>query len=142
MATRRMLEKKPTLPPERSLKALTQQLESLQTLKTRNYNEAAADETAWVHMTETVVEAAFGNPSSEFNRFKSSQYVGLFNVGGISAQQQQRNYNQRLQEAESVLQAAIGAVKLQLPEEEIRGAYDPGDEYAFYKDLSTWSQPR
>jgi hypothetical protein len=132
-----MLEKKPTLPPERSLKALTQQLESLQTLKSRKHNEAATDETAWIHMTDSVVEAAFGNPSSEVDRFKSAQYVGVFNVRGESPQQLQHNFERRMQEFEAVLQAAIGAVRLQLPEEEIQGTYDPGDEYAFYKDLST-----
>ncbi len=30
----------------------------------------------------------------------------------------------------------ISTLRLRLPEEEVRGAYDPGDEYAFYRDLS------
>ena len=31
-------------------------------------------------------------------------------------------------------------MRLQLPEEEIKGVYEPGDEYAFYRDLSSLIQ--
>ena len=35
------------------------------------------------------------------------------------------------------LRSLIETLKLQLPEEEIQGVYNPGDEYDFYRDLSS-----
>ena len=36
-----------------------------------------------------------------------------------------------------LLRSLIETLKLQLPEEEIQGVYNPGDEYDFYRDLSS-----
>lgn len=59
---------------------------------------------------------------------------------GISLQQQQRNFDLQVQECEVLLQALTGALRLHLPVEEIQGVYEPGDEYAFYRDLSSLIQ--
>ena len=60
---------------------------------------------------------------------------------GISLQQQQRNFDLQVQECEVLLQQALtGALRLHLPVEEIQGVYGPGDEYAFYRDLSSLIQ--
>ena len=51
MARKVAVQKEPTLAPERALRALTQQLDSLQKLKNRRYDEADSDETEWEHLT-------------------------------------------------------------------------------------------
>ena len=62
-------QKEPTIPPDRALKALTQQLDGLKKLKDRQYAEAAADESGWTHFTESVIEGAFGNPTPAWTIF-------------------------------------------------------------------------
>ena len=49
----------------------------------------------------------------------------------------QDNFESRIQAFEALLRSLIKTLKLQLPEEEIQGAYNPGDEYDFYRDLSS-----
>lgn len=54
------VQKDPTLSPERALKAIAQQIEGLQKLKNRPYDQADAEETEWEHLTQSIIEAAFG----------------------------------------------------------------------------------
>jgi hypothetical protein len=122
------------------IEGIMQQLESLQKLKGRKYNEADAEKTQWEDQTESIIEAAFGNPSSELKRFYVARSAGSYNVMGISPAQQQHNFDQQVQELDSLLQALIATLRLQLPEEEVKGVYDAGDEYAFYRDLSALVQ--
>ena len=130
-------QNEPTMPPERSLRALMQQLDELQKLKNRNYEEADAEETEWVHLTQNIIEAAFGKPSTNLTKFYAASHAGSHYIGGMSPQLHQSNFESRIKEFEALLRALIRALQLQLPEEEIKGAYDPGDEYAFYRDLSS-----
>jgi len=141
MATRKAVtQKEPTLPPERALRALTQQLDGLQKLKNRSCEEADAAETEWEHFTQSIIEAAFGNPSSSLSHFFGARSAGEHNIMGISSQQRQINFELRLKEYEALLRASIEMLRLQLPEEEIKGVYEPGEEYAFYRDLSSLIQ--
>jgi hypothetical protein len=132
--------KAPSIQPDRALKALTQQLEALQKLKGGKCQEAEPEKTQWEHFTQNIIEAAFGDPSSELSRFHQARCAGSYNVMGISLQQQQRNFDLQVQECEVLLQALTGALRLHLPVEEIQGVYEPGDEYAFYRDLSSLIQ--
>jgi hypothetical protein len=125
------------MPPDRALRALTQQLAALQKLKGRRYDEADADETEWGHLTQSIIEAAFGVPSSSLSKFNMASAAGEHNMMGISPQQRQINFESRVREWESLLRALTSALRLQLPEDEIKGVYDPGEEYAFYRDLSS-----
>jgi hypothetical protein len=125
------------MPPDRALRAFTRQLEALHRLKDRGYEEAHADETEWAHLTQNIIEAAFGNPSSNLLKFHRANNGGRHNAWGIDDLQRQINFELRIKEQEALLQALISTLQLQLPEEEIKGAYDPGDEYAFYRDLSS-----
>lgn len=133
-------QKEPTLPPDRALRALSQQLQRLENLKTRDYREADSEKTEWEHLTQTVIAQAFGDPSSELSRFYMARNSGYYNVMGVSPQQEQQNYQTQVREFESLLRALTDALRLQLPEEEIKGVYEPGDEYAFYRDLSSLIQ--
>lgn len=56
-------------------------------------------------------------------------------MGGMSEGLLQSNYNKRIEKFEANLRASIAELEMSLPEAEVRGAYDAGDEYAFYKDL-------
>lgn len=80
MATQKAAaQKEPVLPPEKAVKVIIQQLESLQNLKGRCYEETHAAETEWDHMTRGFIEAAFGNPSSELDRFFMARAAGIHN---------------------------------------------------------------
>ena len=123
--------------PERALRALTQQLDELQKLKNRNYEEADAEETEWTHLTQNIIEAAFGDDSSNLHKFYAATHAGHHNVFGIDEEQRQNNFVSRTKEFEALLRALIRTLQFQLPEEEIKGVYEAGDEYAFYRDLSS-----
>jgi hypothetical protein len=123
--------------PDRALRALTQQLDRLQNLKNRKYEEADAEETEWAHLTQNIIETAFGDPSSSLDKFHMASHAGTHLMGGMSPQQYQTNFESRVKEWEALLRALISALRLQLPEEEIKGMYEPGEEYAFYRDLSS-----
>lgn len=123
--------------PERAVRALTQQLDRLQNLKNRKYEEADAEETEWAHLTQNIIETAFGDPSSSLDKFHTASHAGIHLMGGMSPQQYQTNFESRVKEWEALLRALISALRLQLPEEEIKGMYEPGEEYAFYRDLSS-----
>lgn len=125
------------MPPDRALRALTQQLEGLQRLKNRTYEAADAEETEWEHLTRSIIEAAFGDPSSSLGKFHMATAAGQHNLMGISPRQRQINFELRLKEQEALLRSLISLLRLQLPEEEIKGVYEPGEEYAFYRDLSS-----
>src|ERR1700733_2272931 len=132
--------KEPTLAPERALGAVTQQLEHLQNLKNRQHHKANLEKKEWEHLTQNIIEAAFGAPSSELRAFHAARSAGEYNVVGISPQQEQQNFVLQVKELEVLLRALLGALRLRLPEEEIKGVYEPGDEYTFYRDLSSLVQ--
>ena len=127
----------PTLAPDRALRELSQQLEDLQKLKGRDFEEAHTDETECKLYTESIVEAAFGISSTSLAKFYSARSAGVHNLLGISPQQRQLNFESRVNEFEALLRSLIKTLKLQLPEEKIVGVYEPGNEYAFYRDLSS-----
>ena len=139
MPRKAIVQSQMPIAPDRALKALTQQLEGLQKLKGRNYAEAKAEETQWEHLTESIVAGAFGNPSLSLNKFYRARSAGItgMQLGSITPQRRQANFESRVQEHEAVLQSLINTLRLQLPEEEIKGVYQPGEQYAFYRDLSS-----
>jgi hypothetical protein len=54
---------------------------------------------------------------------------------GISDHQEQLNYEERIRKFEATVLSSIAELEASMPEAEVQGAYDAGDEYAFYKDL-------
>jgi hypothetical protein len=127
--------KGPDWPPERTLGVLRQQLEKLQAFRNKNHREMENDEGIWKQTAEAALTHGFGENSNNLGHFHSARWAGRHNMGGISDQQQQLNYNQRIEKFEANLRASIAELEMSLPEAEVRGAYDAGDEYAFYKDL-------
>ena len=140
MATRKAVaQKEPTIALDRALKALRQQLEALQRLKNCSYQEATAEETEWRHFTESIIETAFGNPSTSLSKYYLARSAGDYYVDlrDISPPQRQVNFESRIREYESLLRSLVNTLELQLPEEDVKGTYEPADEYAFYRDLSS-----
>lgn len=131
------VQKEPTLPPERTLRAITQQLENLHKLKNRSYQEADAEETEWEHLTRSIIEAGFGDPSSSLSKFHMATTAGQHNMMGVSPRQRQINFESRVRAQEALLRSLVSTLRLQLPEEEIKGVYEAGDDYDFYRDLSS-----
>src|SRR5271163_3080517 len=133
------LQSTPTLPPERVSRELKKQLESLSALKGRNYDEAKHDEQEWRQLTESIVERGFGKPSTTLSSFSRARSAGDYSISpfgaGINHAQNQRNFEARINALEAFLKGALSELKLMMPEEEIEGHYDVGDEYEFYRDI-------
>ena len=77
MARKAAAQKEPTMSPDRALRALARQLDELQKLKNRNYEEADAEETEWAHLTQNIIEAAFGKPSSNLTKYYTASTAGI-----------------------------------------------------------------
>jgi hypothetical protein len=144
MPTRKTVhQKEPTLAADRALRAIEEQLGNLQKLKGRKYDEAKADETEWRHLTQSIIERAFGDPSSELSKFNMAAAAGEYTMlpdERHAAALRQSNFEQRIKAQEPLLRSLINTIRLQFPEEEIKGVYDPCDQYAFYRDLSSLIQ--
>ena len=129
-----------TLAPERALQALRRQLEGLQKLKNRSCEEAKLEETEWKNCTHNIVEGAFGNSTTQIYQFYTAREAGSHHMTDTPEQQlrlDQDNFESRIQAFGALLRSLIETLKLQLPEEEIQGVYNTGDEYDFYRDLSS-----
>ncbi len=127
--------KGPDWPPERTLRMLKQQLERLQPFKGKNHREMDNDEEVWKQTTEAVLIHGFGEGSQNVSHYHSARWAGTHSVMGVSDYQQQANYNKRIEKFEATLLSSIAELENSMPEVELRGAYDAGDEYAFYQDL-------
>lgn len=135
MARSKTQPKGPDWPPEQTLRVLRQQLEKLQAFKGKHYREVANEETVWQQVTEAALTHGFGEGSNNVGQFHWARSAGEHYMGGMSEGLLQSNYNKRIEKFEANLRASIAELEMSLPEAEVRGAYDAGDEYAFYKDL-------
>jgi hypothetical protein len=124
----------PCLPPDRALNALQKQLAELETFKKRDLRDVECDETQWVHLTKSIIESAFGSPSSQLDEFHRALWAGQQNVTGIGPEQRQVKFELRIGECETLLRSMISALTLSPPE---KGIYEPGEDYAFYNELSS-----
>ena len=133
MAKRKEPEAKPPdFPPERALPALKKQLIGLDKLKNRNYEEARQDENEWEYLTKSILIRTFGENSANLRNFYSARAAGVHSTMGSPLQS---NFEKRIQGYEAVLKSSIAELELLVPETEIGGAYQPGEEYQFYRDL-------
>lgn len=130
-------EQRPDLPYDRALPAIRQQLTRLQSLKGQHYAEAEAEEDGWQQLTQSIIERTFGSNSSNLSKFYSARSAGEFYLGGMSPAQLQRNLELRVRGFEVLLQSLIEEIELFAPAPEIKGVYDPGEQYAVYRDLSS-----
>jgi len=134
---------RPLFPPERAITLLTQQLRELEHLKGRQYSEAIEEENQWQHLTAEIIWKAFDHNSANHLRFQNAKNAGDHTLQsdfpGVrrGPSRDQPNFEARIKAFESLLKAIIKELEMSLPDKEIKGAYGPGDDYEFYKDLKT-----
>lgn len=129
------------LTPERAYTALSAQMESLQRLKDRDYRDAKNDEDEWESLTEKLAIRAFGSDSANVRNFYRARSAGVHQLvpygGGVPHFRLQSNFEKRIQAYEAFLKSSLSELKLDLPEIGIKGVYEPGQEYEFYRDLKS-----
>lgn len=130
----------PDLPPEKAYSLLKKQLEALQSLKGHDYQEAEAAEDEWYNLTEKLVMRSFGSESPNHQNFRSGRSAGEPRMvpydAGVPHGLYQRNFEARLQAYEAALRSCISELEIDLPEVGIKGVYEPGQEYEFYRDVT------
>ena len=118
---------------------LKDQLEKLQKFKGQDYRQAEAAEKEWYALTSKLVMRSFGSDSSNYSNFCDGSSAGTFFVtrfgSGVDHGRLQNNFLARLQAYETALRSCISELELDLPTKEIKGVYEPGQEYEFYADV-------
>jgi len=127
--------KPPDFPPEKTYAALKKQLAALDTFRRRNYRDAENDEREWKNLTLNILIHGFGEDSQNVSQFHSAKSVGNWYIGGMGEGLIQRNFEERVEAFAAMLRGSLAELELMMPEAEIAGAYEPGDEYGFYRDL-------
>jgi hypothetical protein len=134
-------EPAPDLSPERAYPALKLQLEKMQSLKGQNYEEAEAAEQEWYQFTEKIVMRTFGGGSQNHmnlrNALSAGEHYMVPDFGqGPDHRLYQSNYEARLQAYEGALNSSLAELELDLPDVGIKGVYQSGQEYEFYRDIT------
>ena len=137
----------PDLPPDKAFEVLSRQLQSLQELKGARYSDGEAKEREWAQFTEKVIIRAFGGDSPNKQHFRRALSEGDYYVvpydAPVNHELNQSNYEARIQAYEGVLNSCLAELRIDLPEAGVKGVYEPGQEYEFYRDVkSILSQAR
>jgi hypothetical protein len=130
-----------SITPEVARGAIKKQLALLKAMRATNYHESEAAEQEWTQFTQSIIERAFGNPSSNLQKFYTAKSAGDYFLapfgGSYDHGLDQRNFLARNQALEAFLNAVLAEIELLVPESEILGTYAPGNEYEFYKDITS-----
>ena len=129
--------KPPDFPPEKTYGALRKQLAALDGFRGRNHNEVENDEREWKNLTLNILIHGFGEASENVSQFHSAKSVGTWYISGMSEGLIQDNFEKRIAAFTAMLKSSLSELELMMPAPELAGAYEPGDEYHFYKDLKT-----
>lgn len=136
MPSRRAPERKgPDWPVEKTLRVLRDQLNALQRFKDSQYKEVQHELQEWKEFTLNALIHGFGEGSQNVSNFYSARSAGTWNMMGVSEWQMQKNHELIIERFQSTLSSSIKELEVSLPEPEIQGTYDSGDEFAFYVDL-------
>lgn len=136
------MPRRPSVPPpkpadwpyEQTHAALKKQLAALEQQR-RGKNHREADERGWSNLTLNILAHGFVEDSNNVQQFKSARLVGQVWSPRMSEAEIQENFDRRVEALRSVVRSSIEELELMLPQPEIAGSYDSGDEYAFYLDL-------
>jgi len=131
----------PRFSPEKAMTLLTQKLTELERLKGRRYSDAEEEENQWQHLMAEIIRGSFDPNSENHYRFQNAKDAGDRTMQSdfmpLGPSRDQPNFEARIKAFESLLKAMIKELELSLPDAEIKGVYEPGEEYAFYRDLSS-----
>jgi hypothetical protein len=129
----------PDLSPERAYSLLKNQLEKLESFKGQDYRQVTS-EAEWYALTGKLVMRSFGSDSPNYANFQRASSAGDYAVVlagyGVDHMSNQANFEARVQAYESALRSCISELELDLPNAEIKGVYEPGQEYEFYSDVT------
>ncbi len=111
----------------------------MQQFKIRKYAEVKNEHSEWVDLTATVLRHGFGHDSLQVRDFYFTGHAtGEYDIHFTpQAKKEQLNFEARVSWEERELKGRIRELELMLPEKEVSGAYDVGDQYRFYLDLKT-----
>jgi hypothetical protein len=131
----------PDLLPEKAYPLFNAQLEKLKALNGRNYTAAKADEDEWSQLTEKLVIRSFGsdgpNHLNFFRARNAGEHRALMYGEGVPHDRYQRNFEARQQAYESLLRSCIAELAIDLPDTEIKRTYDAGEQYEYYRDVTS-----
>ena len=122
-------------PPDKSLRAVEAQLRELDNLKQLNLQTGENAEAGWQQVTGNVFSRAFSSDSLNTKNLRFAKIAGTSQLGPQSNSERRSNYQKRVEAYEICLNSAIKDLRMSLPEEEIKGVYEGGDQYAFCRDL-------
>jgi hypothetical protein len=122
--------------PDKTHAALEKQRAALDGFRDRNYREVEHEEQGWMFLTLNVLTHGFGEKSNNVDQFHQAKWAGDHNVF-MDEGQIQRNFSKRIEAFDAMLRSSLAELKLMFPEPEIAGAYDVGEDYAFYRDVKT-----
>lgn len=117
--------------------ALKKQLAVIEGLRGKNYREAEIAEQEWMNFTLNILHHGFGEDSENVSQFHHAKWAGEHRMGGMSVGQIQRNFDGRIEAFAALLRSSMAELELFMPEPEITGAYQPVNDYQFYRDLKT-----
>jgi hypothetical protein len=123
-------------PPEKTYVALKKQLAALDRFRGKNFREVENEEREWKNLTLTILQHGFGENGENVSQFNSAKWAGMHHAGMGPALIQQ-NFEKRIGAFAAMLKSSLAELELMMPEPEIAGAYEPGDDYQFYRDLKT-----
>jgi hypothetical protein len=142
MATRKPIGvTAPAFPAEKGIALLRQQLEVLGQFKGKRHSEVQSAEKEWQHLTGSIVQKSFDSASTNRMKFETALYSGghlqQSDFGRRQIDSRQPAFESRINALEPLLKGMIKELELCLPTDEIKGVYESGEEYAFYRDLSS-----
>jgi hypothetical protein len=85
---------------------------------------------------KSVIASTFGKSSTNLKNLESARWSGEHNLSEMTEQDLQRNFELRLRAFEVLTRNLIDEVGLHMPDDDIQGAYEPGEQYELYRDLS------
>jgi hypothetical protein len=142
MAPRRLIpqEPAPDIPAERAYELFSQQLEKLKSFSGLTYQQAEPTEREWFQLSEKLMARSFGKDSSNYRNFSDAHSAGryqrrAYGAVGVDHRLHQSNFAARCKAYEIALNSTLAELKLDMPEDEIKGVYESGEEYEFYRDV-------
>ena len=115
MPRRQPPAKGPDWPPAKALPLLKEQLRRLQEFKGKSFREVKQVEDEWEQFTRSVLIHAFGENSANVSNHYMARSAGVHNLRGISDQQKQLNFQQRISQYEATLNSSIRELEASLP---------------------------
>jgi hypothetical protein len=137
MAKRVNAAQPPDFPPDKTYRALKKQLGAIEGLRGRNHRDSDNAVREWKNLTMTIFIHGFGENSENVSQLKNANLVGQSWHPGMSDQEIQKGFQGRIEAFAATVRSSLAELELLMPEPEVAGSYDAGDEYQFYKDLKT-----